>query len=105
MTGRSRWPKNPVRDAKYQTREHRQERARLVALMDAQGFLVCAQPECLLASRVIHLGERWHLGHDDSGTQLIGAVHVRCNQVDGAKRGNRRSRGLPDQDRPRRWVV
>ena len=65
VTGRSRWPRNPGRDAKYQTREHRQERARLVALMAAQGFLMCAQPECLLATRVIHFGERWHLGHDD----------------------------------------
>ena len=96
------WDPNRRSHPKYRTPEHRRERARWVRQMEHDGYLVCQQPVCLSPTRIIKPGDRWHLGHDDSGTVYIGPVCARCNVVDGAKRGNRRSRGV---DVPRRWVV
>lgn len=85
--------------AKYRTAEHRQTRARYIAALKAAGTTVCAQPVCVMPSRVIHYGDPVHLGHDDTGSYYLGLVHPACNVKDGARRGNRRSRGA---DRPRR---
>lgn len=89
--------------AKYRTPEHRRERAKYVRQMERDGYLVCQQPICLMPSRVIQRGQLWHLGHDATGTTYIGPVCAHCNRVDGAKRGNARSRGVTDK--PRRWVL
>ena len=86
--------------AKYRTPEHRRERARLKAQLDRDGYLVCAQPVCVMGDRLIRPGERWCAGHDDEGLTYIGAVHFDCNSRDGARRGNARARG---QHEPRRW--
>ena len=87
--------------AKYRTPEHRRERARLERMMQAQAYLECAQPVCVMGDRTIHRDQRWCAGHDDTGTVYIGPVHARCNVVDAAVRANRRSRGRA----LRRWVL
>lgn len=96
---RSNWGTGPTK-AKYRSPEHRRERARLVLLMETQGYLTCAQPVCVMATRTIEQGEAWHLGHDDLGISFIGPTHATCNVKDGARRGNARSRGPA-----RRWAV
>lgn len=92
------WDRSAPTDPKYRSKAHRDERAKYVRQMERDGYLVCAQPVCVMPTRIIHAGEPWHLGHDDTGTVFIGPVCARCNRVDGAKRGNARSRGLV-----RRW--
>lgn len=90
---RTNFPKS-TGNPKYKTREHRAERAKWVELMDAQGYLVCAQPVCVMVTRTISKGEQWHTAHDDTGTTYIGPAHARCNVKDGARRGNQRSNGI-----------
>jgi len=70
--------------------------------MERDGYLICQQPTCLHPTPVILPGQPWHLGHDDTGTHYIGPVHARCNRIDGAVRGNRKSRGI---ETPIRWVI
>jgi hypothetical protein len=91
--------KSDAGNPKYKTREHRQERAKWVLLMATQGYLICAQPTCLMPDRTIESGDRWHLGHDETGQNYIGPTHVTCNVVDGAKRGRAR------QMQAKRWAV
>lgn len=93
----------PGTNAKYRSAEHRRERAKYVRQMERDGYLICQQPICLMPTRVIRAGQPWHLGHDDSGTVYIGPVCAHCNRVDGAKRGNQRSRGFVAA--PRRWAL
>ena len=84
------WDRTTPTKAKYRSKAHRLERARLVRQMERAGYLVCAQPMCVMPTRIIHAGEGWHLGHDDSGTEYIGPTHARCNLVDAAVRSNGR---------------
>lgn len=101
---RTNW-KTSTGNPKYKTREHRRERAKWARLMASQGYLECQQPVCVMPTRIINDGDRWHLGHDDTGAAYIGPTHMTCNVKDGARRGNRRSRGLPDDETHRRWAV
>jgi hypothetical protein len=94
------WDRTTPTDPKYRTAEHRRERAKWVTILEQQGYLVCAQPVCVMAQRTIGQGDAWHLGHNDSGTGYIGPTHARCNVRDGAVRGNARSRGA---ETVRRW--
>jgi hypothetical protein len=96
------WDRKPV-NPKYRSPEHRALRKQFAQQLKRDGFLICQQPECLNPSRVILPGHRWHLGHDETGMYYLGPVCARCNVVDGAKRGNARSRGV--QRTPRRWVL
>ena len=95
------WDRSQPVDPKYRSKAHRAERAKYVRQMEREGYLICQQPVCLNPSRVILPGDRWHLGHDDSGTQYIGPVCARCNVVDGAKR----ARARQDNPKPSRWVM
>lgn len=92
---------------KYRSREHRNERARLIAELARVGSTQCAQPECVMPSRLILPGDPVALGHDATGRWYIGLVHKRCNDRDGAKRGNRRSRRLRANRDPAggRWAL
>lgn len=56
---------------------------------EAGQWLTCRQPECVMPDRTIAPNEPAHMGHDDTGTVLIGPVHARCNTRDGAIRGNK----------------
>jgi hypothetical protein len=97
------WDRSQPTDPKYRSKEHRAERARLNAQLHRDGFLMCAQPECVEDDRTIYPGTRWCAGHDESGTRYIGPVHFVCNIRDGAKRGNARARG--EGGPVRRWPL
>jgi len=75
--------------AKYQTPEYRRAYAALRAAQKRGEWLTCCQPQCVMPTRDIAPGQPAHVGHDDTGTILIGPVHARCNTRDGAIRGNR----------------
>jgi transcription initiation factor TFIIIB Brf1 subunit/transcription initiation factor TFIIB len=85
------WDRSAPADPKYRSKAHRDERAKYVRQMQRDGYLVCAQPVCVMGDRTIHQGERWCAGHDDTGTRYIGPVHHRCNERDAAVRANARS--------------
>jgi hypothetical protein len=91
------WDRSTPSDPKYRSREHRAERKRLEQEMQRVGYLTCAQPVCVMPTRIIRPGEPWHVGHDDTGTAYIGPVQERCNVHDAAVRARAR------RDRPRRW--
>ena len=86
--------------AKYRTPEYRAAYAALRRAQAAGRWLTCAQPECVMPTRDIAPNQAAQVGHDDTGTTLIGPVHRRCNARDGAIRGNR----MRGQAR-RRWVL
>jgi hypothetical protein len=88
--------------AKYQTPEHKAERAKWKTIVDA-GEAQCAETRCLMATRWIAPGAAWDVAHDPSGTRYIGPAHARCNRSEGANRGNRARGGGPDGRR--RWAL
>jgi hypothetical protein len=65
--------------AKYRSKEHAQARAAMQRQLDRDGYLTCAQDICIMRSRLILPGMKWHAGHDDTGTRYIGPVHPPCN--------------------------
>lgn len=89
------WDRSKPTAAKYKTPEHRRERRKYADQMKRDGHLICAQPRCLMTSRVIVPGEPWHLGHDDTGTAYLGPVHKQCNVTDGAVRGRAKQNTSP----------
>jgi hypothetical protein len=94
------WDQRSETDAKYRTPEHRRERKKYAEQMKREGRLTCAQPECVMASRVIAPDDVWHVGHDESGEHYIGPVHRDCNLRDAAVRARAK------QNEPqRRWVL
>lgn len=93
---------NTQPNPKYRSRAHRTERRRLERQMERDGYLICAQPECLEPSRLIEQGQPWHAGHNDEGTGYIGPVHAHCNVVDGAKRARARQQ---TRNSPGRWEL
>lgn len=88
------WAKSRPRgkhvDAKYRTREHLDTRAAMKVQLERNGSAQCAQPICLMRSRLILPGMAWCAGHDDTGTRYIGLVHAKCNRSDGGVRGRAR---------------
>jgi len=75
---------------KYRDPEHVRTRRRYEQQLAIYGSLTCAQPVCVMPSRIILPGMRWCGGHDDTGTAYIGPVHERCNVKDAAKRARAR---------------
>lgn len=73
---------------------HQQERKRWEPVV-AAGEAYCAEPRCLMRTRWIAPGTKWHVSHDPSGTVVIGVSHERCNTSEGATRGNRMRRKRP----------
>lgn len=94
------WARTAGTAAKYRTPEHRAWRKHYTQMMRAQGYLVCAQPVCVMGSRTIEQGMAWHVGHDESGEVYIGPVHRACNLKDAAVRA--RARQLKSE---RRWIL
>lgn len=89
------WDRTTGTDPKYRTREHREARARLVAQLKRDGYLICTATTCVLPSRHItnpngRAGEGLHLGHADDGVTYAGPQHNACNVKDGAIRGRAR---------------
>jgi hypothetical protein len=87
-----------VASAQHRTPEHRAARKRYTALVKAgQGW--CAQPVCVMGSRWIPPGALWDVGHDDSGTVILGPTHRACNRVEAGRKRHRVAR------RVARWVL
>lgn len=82
-------------DAKYKTKEHRDERAKWKVLVELGGA------NCCLCGYPIAPGGAFHLDHTPDGTGYRGAAHPRCNVVDGARRGRARQ----GNHKPRRDVL
>lgn len=82
--------------AKYQTKQHRDERAKWKPIVDS-GQAQCAEPICLEEragrGRTIVPGSVWHVCHTPDGLDYLGPGHERCNTSEGATRGNRARRG------------
>jgi len=78
--------KGKGRAGKYGAK-HQAQRKLYEQQLQRQGHLTCAQPTCLMRSRIITPSMEWAAGHDDTGTRYIGPVHRRCNTSDGARRG------------------
>lgn len=93
-------PQGKQAAAKYRTPEHRAQRAAYAAQLERDGSAICAQPVCLMRSRLILPGMKWCAGHNDAGTAYIGLVHERCNRRDGSVRA--RAKQNPVQS-SRRW--
>lgn len=72
--------------AKYRTPEYRAAYAALRAAQARGDWLTCVQPVCLMPSRDIAPDEPTHVAHDDSGEEILGPAHARCNTSDGGKR-------------------
>ena len=82
--------------------QHPKLRAKWKPLVDA-GQVSCHASICLMPTRWIPPGSSWHLGHTPDRTGWTGPEHERCNEADGARRGNR-MRGTR-QRQPARWVT
>jgi hypothetical protein len=62
--------------------------------------LVCVEPVCKFATRLISPWQRASVSHDQTGTQILGPSHLKCNLSEAAVRGNRqRARGR------KRWAL
>lgn len=71
--------------AKYTTPEHRATRTHLMTQLQAAGTGVCAEPICVMRSRLITPTMALHLCHDRHTGQVRGLGHARCNTVEAAK--------------------
>ena len=93
------WDKSRPRgqgvDAKYRTKQHRDTVKAYKQQLARDGQAQCAQPICVMRSRLILLGMRWCAGHDDSGSHYIGLVHEQCNRSDGGRRARARQTASP----------
>lgn len=93
------WDRSTPTDPKYRSKEHRDERAKWQRQLERDGYLICMQPVCVMTTRTIRVGDRWHLGHDDLGVHYIGPTHPLCNVKDGARRARAK------QSAPKRWAL
>jgi hypothetical protein len=62
---------------------HQAEKARWQPTID-QGEARCAEPICLMPSRVIQPGPDWDLAHDRVNGGYLGPAHPKCNRTEGA---------------------
>lgn len=84
-------------DDRYRTRDYRAARKAADAAQGRGEWLTCRQPVCLMPSRDIGPDEPIDIAHDDSGTEVLGPAHARCNRSDGGKRRH--------QSPTHRWVL
>lgn len=57
-----------------------------MAALRRAGSGLCAEPICVMKSRLITPAMPLHLSHDPSGTRYIGLAHARCGVVEAAVR-------------------
>lgn len=95
---------------KYGT-QHRKERDKVAKQVEA-GYGWCCEIVCVMPTRWIPPGSKWHLAHLPDGVGYRGPAHDRCNEGEGGRRGNpkgiKASRGtsglrLVRKQPPRRW--
>ena len=84
------WSRSGPVNPKYRSKEHRDARAAMKRQLERDGHAYCAQPICVMRSRLITPSMRWCAGHNDAGTDYIGPVHQQCNVRDGARRARAR---------------
>lgn len=70
----------------HRTPEYRKARRFIDGQQAAGQWLVCMQPVCLMDTRDIAPTDLTDVGHDESGTVILGPTHRHCNRVDGAWR-------------------
>lgn len=75
-------------------REHQKVRASWSPLVDA-GMVQCHAVICVMPTRWIEPGSKWHLGHTADRSGWTGPEHQRCNTADGGRRRGR-GRRLPE---------
>lgn len=97
-----RWARKGTSTQRGYGTAHKKLRAQWEPLV-ASGQAFCHSAVCLMASRWIQPGTPWHLGHTPDRTGWTGPEHEKCNEADGARRGNR-MRGM-QQRQPARWVT
>lgn len=102
------WDRNAPVSPKYQTKAHRAARAALLRAYQP------GDPCCLCGHPMWPPTKYLHADHEPGTDKYRGLAHgtkpcadcgQRCNVTDGARRGNRRSRGLTDDDGQRRRLV
>jgi hypothetical protein len=79
----------------------------------AEGGVMCAEPVCVMKSRLIPATwaptQLWHLSHDYRTGQTIGPSHRRCNLAEVNRRRHRHRRAIrrpAEEAEPRgRWVI
>lgn len=78
--------------AQHHTRRHRKQHEADAAIVN-EGRAYCAEIVCLEErdgrTRWISPGSRWASAHDPTGTHYVGISHGRCNESEGATRGNK----------------
>ncbi len=79
------WSRTRPRSRRY-GRDHRADRARHMAALEAAGAGLCAERVCVYRSRVITPDMDLDLCHDPSGTVVIGLGHRACNRREAAVR-------------------
>lgn len=82
----SRRPNGGKVNPKYRTRQHLDQCAAYKQQLERDGYLTCAERECVMPTRTILPGMKWAAGHDPSGSYYIGPVHRRCNSREASKR-------------------
>jgi hypothetical protein len=86
---RPRGPRNQASAwARGYTTAHQKLRARWKPVVEG-GMAQCHAAVCLEGDRWIRPGTPWHLGHTPDRTAWTGPEHARCNESEGAIRGNR----------------
>jgi len=67
---------------------HQMERARWADIIATDGA-ECAERTCIMPTRTIRPGARWHLAHDHLAREnsYLGPAHPRCNEFEALARG------------------
>ncbi len=84
----------------HRTREYVAAYKAIKRAQAAGQVLVCVEPICKFRSRLISPWQRASVSHDQTGTQLLGPSHLKCNLSEAAVRGNK----MRAQVR-RRWAL
>lgn len=78
-----------VRRQQYYGDRHLEERAKYAGLIRESGGM-CMERECIMPTRRIRPGAKWHLAHDhDRGGphDYLGPAHPECNEHEARQRG------------------
>jgi hypothetical protein len=76
--------------AKRYGREHQTLREAHMAALRLAGSGRCAEPVCVMRSRLITPDMDLHLSHDPTGTVVLGLSHSTCNKHEAAVRARRK---------------
>ncbi len=80
--------------------EHKRIRAQYAKEVEA-GHGWCCEIVCVMSSRWIPPGSKWHLAHTPDKTAYRGPAHSLCNVSEAGKRGN--PKGIKSTRKPQSW--